>query len=153
MGLNPVLVIKTMDCNTIGVRARLYDDFVEHEIVLNSVLAYYWANNLPAAEKFIELFESVIKRTINELIPHKNLSLKYQVKANDKLNNASDIEIDLIEVQADDVGFKLDGKKIILKGLNGQVSDNEDQFVFDEIFEKSIETPDIVLKKYREMKD
>lgn len=38
MALNPVLVIKVMDGNSVGVRARLKDDYVEHEIVLNSVL-------------------------------------------------------------------------------------------------------------------
>ena len=58
MALNPVLVIKVMDGNSVGVRARLKDDYVEHEIVLNSVLAYYWANDFPPVVKFLELFES-----------------------------------------------------------------------------------------------
>ena len=80
MALNPVLVIKVMDGNSVGVRARLKDDYVEHEIVLNSVLAYYWANDFPPVVKFLELFESVIKRTINELMPHKNLNLKLLIK-------------------------------------------------------------------------
>ena len=57
MAVSPVLVIKTVDDSSVSVRARLYDDFVEHEIVLNSVLAYWWANDLPAATKFLELFE------------------------------------------------------------------------------------------------
>lgn len=56
MALNPVLVIKVMDGNSVGVRARLKDDYVEHEIVLNSVLAYYWANDFPPVVKFLELF-------------------------------------------------------------------------------------------------
>ena len=101
MAVSPVLVIKTVDDSVVGVRARLYDDFVEHEIVLNSVLAYWWANNMPPALKFLELFESVIKRTINELMPHKNLKLKYEVKADDVLEKASEIEISLIEIEAD----------------------------------------------------
>ena len=109
MALNPVLVIKVMDGNSVGVRARLKDDYVEHEIVLNSVLAYYWANDFPPVVKFLELFESVIKRTINELMPHKNLNLKYEVKADAKLEDASEIEINLIEVEADGIGFKIDG--------------------------------------------
>ena len=36
MALNPVLVIKIVDGNSVGVRARLKDDYIEHEIVLNS---------------------------------------------------------------------------------------------------------------------
>ncbi len=150
MAVNPVLVIKTVDDSVVGVRARLYDDFVEHEIVLNSVLAYWWANNMPPALKFLELFESVIKRTINELIPHKNLKLKYEVKADDVLEKASEIEINLIEIEADDVGFKIEGKPVILKGLV-KTSEDFEANEFAKTIEKTIETPDIVLKKYLEM--
>ena len=149
MAVSPVLVIKTVNNSYIGVRARFYDDFVEHEIVLNSVLAYWRANNLPPVVKFVELFESVIKRTINELIPHKDLKLKYELKADDKLENASEIEINLIEIEADDTGFKIDGKQLVLKGLAKTTEDYEaNEFV--ETVEKTIETPDIVLKKYQE---
>ncbi len=56
MALNPVLVIKVMDGNSVGVRARLKDDYVEHEIVLNSVLAYYWANDFPSCCKIFRTF-------------------------------------------------------------------------------------------------
>lgn len=151
MAVSPVLVIKTVDDSSVGVRARLYDDFVEHEIVLNSVLAYWWSNNLPPVVKFIELFESVIKRTINELIPHKYLKLKYELKANNVLEKASEIEINLIEIEADETGFKIEGKQLVLKGLANTSEDFEvDEFV--ETIEKTIETPDIILKKYREMK-
>jgi len=150
MAVSPVLVIKVVDDSSVGVRARLYDDFAEHEIVLNSVLTYWWANELPPAVKFLELFESVIKRTINELMPHKELKLKYEVKANDELENASEIEINLIEIEADDTGFKIDGKQLVLKGLTKVSEDHETNEIFKTI-EKTIETPDIVLKKYHEM--
>mgnify|MGYP004553710719 FL=1 len=153
MALNPVLVIKVMDGNSVGVRARLKDDYVEHEIVLNSVLAYYWANDFPPVVKFLELFESVIKRTINELMPHKNLNLKYEVKADAKLEDASEIEINLIEVEADGVGFKIDGKQLILQGFRNTDNSEQTDFKFNESFDKKIETPDIVLKKYEEMKN
>ena len=95
MAVSPVLVIKTDD-SVVSVRARLYDDFAEHNIVLNSVITYWWANNMPPALKFLELFDSVIKRTINEIMPHKDLKLKYYVTANQNLDKASEIEINLI---------------------------------------------------------
>ena len=152
MALNPVLVIKIMGGNSVGVRARLKDDYVEHEIVLNSVLAYYWANGFPPVVRFLDLFESVIKRTINELMPHENLNLKYEVKADAKLEEASEIEINLIEVEADGVGFKIDGKQLILQGFRNTGDSQEETLLFSESFDKNIETPDIVLKKYEEMK-
>ena len=152
MAVSPVLVVKIIDDSAVGVRARLYDDFVEHEIVLNSVITYWWTNNDPVATKFLELFESVIKRTINELMPHKNLNLKYSVKADNELDKASSIEINLIEVEADGTGFKIDGKKLILNGLTKTDDDFESEEFF-ETSEKSIETPDIILKKYKQMQE
>ena len=151
MAVSPVLVIKA-DESTVTVRARLYDDFSEHEIVLNSVFPYWWANSLPPAIKFLELFDSVIKRTVNEIMPHKSLNLKYNVKANQILEDASEIEVDLLSVSADDVGFKIDGSTFSLKGIRKV----EDDFVSNEFsttFDHVIETPDIVLKKYQEMQN
>jgi hypothetical protein len=150
MAVSPVLVIKTVDNSVVGVRARLYDDFAEHEIVLNSVLAYWWANNQPPALKFLELFESVIKRTVNEIMVHKDLNIKYEVRANNVLERASEIEINLIEVEADGTGFKIEGKQLALGGLQ-KVSDDFEDKEFVKTFEKTIVTPEIVLKRYREM--
>lgn len=153
MAVSPVLVIKIVDDSSVGVRARWRDDYVEHHIIMNSVLTYWWSNDLPPAVKFLELFESVIKRTINELTPHKTLNLKYDVKADDSLEKASAIEINLIEVQADDIGFKIDGKTLSLNGLRKPSEETEEKIPFSETYEKTIETPDIVLKKYKEMKE
>lgn len=151
MVVNPVLVVKVVDNTSVGVRARLYDDFSEHDILLNSVLTYWWANNMPPAVKFLELFDSVIKRTINEIMPHKTLNLKYEVKADDNLENASQIEINLISISADEIGFKIDGGSIFLKDLR-KVEDDFEPNEFSTTFDQCIETPDIVLKKYREMR-
>lgn len=151
MAVSPVLVIKTDD-SVVGVRARLYDDFSEHNIVLNSVITYWWANNMPPALKFLELFDSVIKRTINEIMPHKTLELKYEVNANQNLEKASEIEIKLISVVADEVGFKIDGGSFSLEGIR-KVEDDFEAKEFSTTFDQVIETPDIVLKKYREMEN
>jgi hypothetical protein len=149
MAVSPVLVLK-VDESTVLVRARLYDDFSEHEIVLNSVITYWWANDMPPALKFLELFDSVIKRTINEIMPHKMLNLKYGVRANEVLEKASELEIDLVSVSADDVGFKIDGSVVSLKGIR-KVEDDFEAREFSTSFDQCIETPDIVLEKYRQM--
>ena len=151
MAVSPVLVIKVLDNTSVKVRVRLRDDFSEHVIVLNSILTYYWANDLPPAVKFLELLESVIKRTINEVMPHKNLKLKYEVIADNELEKASSLEINIIEVETDDVGFKLDGAQIVLNNLSKSI--DEDKKEFSKTFDKNIETPDIVLKRYQEMID
>lgn len=151
MAVSPVLVIKLVKDSALSVRARLYDDFAEHEIVLNSVLTYWWANDMPPAVKFLELFDSVIKRTINEIMPHKNLNLKYEVKANETLDKASEIEVNLISVSADDVGFKIENGSFSLSGIR-KVEPDFKSNEFSTVYDHVIETPDIILKKYREMK-
>ena len=152
MAVTPVLIIKTLDDSVIRVRARFYNDFAEHEIVLNSVLAYWWANDLPPALKFLELFDSVVKRTINEIIPHKTLNLKYEIEANQILEKASKLEVKLISISADDIGFKIDGDVFSLSNIRKEPEDFEEK-EFTATFEQSINTPDIVLKKYREMQN
>ena len=151
MAVSPVLVIKLVKDSALSVRARLYDDFAEHEIVLNSVLTYWWANNMPPATKFLELFDSVIKRTVNEIMPHKTLNLKYDVKANETLDKASEIEVNLISVSADGVGFKIENGSFSLSGIRKVEPDFESK-EFSTTYDHSIETPDIILKKYKEMK-
>ena len=150
MAVSPVLVIRLVKDSALSVRARLYDDFAEHEIVLNSVLAYWWANNQPPAVKFLELFDSVIKRTVNEIMPHKTLALKYDVKANEILEKASEIEVNLISVSADGVGFKIENGFFSLSGIRKTEVDFEAK-EFETTFDHVIETPDIVLKKYKDM--
>lgn len=119
MSSEPILVIKDTD-STIGIRARVGEEFSEHEIQLNVMLAYYWDNNLPVIENLIDLFESVVKRTVNEVLPHENLFLKYNLITDGEISNASRFEIHLLEVKADDVVLRLDGKILALKGLSSQ---------------------------------
>lgn len=150
MSLKPVLILKHDD-GIVKVRSRLRDDSSEHEIVLNSVLNYYWTNKLNPVEKFIELFESVIKRTVNELIPHRDLYLKYEYKLDDDIEHASKIEINLLNVVADDIGFKIEGNRIQLDGFRNREEDPDKISSFvDSTVEKHIETPEIVYKKYME---
>ena len=119
MSDEPILVIKDND-STIGIRARIRDEFSEHEIQLHVILAYYWDNGLPVIENIIGLFESSLKRTINDVIPHENLFLKYNLITDDEISKASRFEIHLKEVKADNQSLRLDGKILALKGLTSK---------------------------------
>ena len=119
MSSEPILVIKDND-STIGIRARVGEEFSEHEIQLNVILAYYWDNDLPVVENLIDLFESAVKRTINDVLPHENLFLKYDLITDDVIEKASRFEIHLLEVKADDTVLRLDGKILALKGISSK---------------------------------
>lgn len=144
MSLKPILVIKDTP-STIGIRVRFGEEFSEHEIHLTLMLAYYWDHNLPVIENLINLFETVVKRTINEVIPHENLYLKYNLITDDDIPNATKFEIHLIEVKADDIDLRIDGKILALKGIKSQkeyskvlYSENNEELVSDN-FDKKIE--------------
>ena len=64
----------------------------------------------------------------------------------------SEISIDLISVSADGVSFKIEEGSISLAGLR-KVEDDFEAQMFSTTFDHVIETPDIVLKKYKEMKN
>lgn len=150
MSLKPVLIMKKSE-GIIKIRSRLRDDSFEHEIVLNSILSYCWNNNINPVEKFLELFETVIKRTVNELMPHKDLHIKYNYKLDGEAEKASELEFELLSVVADDVGFKIEGNTICLKGIrNISETSEEKSAAVEETVEKHIETPEIVYKKYME---
>ena len=55
MMLKPVLVIKDTD-STVAIRARIGEDYSEHEIQLSVMLGYYADNDLPVIENLIDLF-------------------------------------------------------------------------------------------------
>ena len=84
-------------------------------------------------------------------MPHKMLTLKYHIKANAHLKEASKLEIVLDCVEADGVGFKIDGGIVSLDGLK-KISDDFEEKEFDACFDQRIETPDIVLQQYKKMK-
>ena len=58
----------------------------------------------------------------------------------------------LRQIIADDVGFKIEGNVVSLKGIKKVESDFEAK-EFTTSYNHCIETPDIVLKKYMEMKE
>ncbi len=119
MSEEPILVIKDND-STIGIRVRVGEEFSEHEIQLSVILAYYWDNDLPVIENLADLFESSVKRTVNEVIPHENLFLKYNLITDDEISQASRFEIHLQEVKVDDQNLRLDGRILALKGLSSK---------------------------------
>ena len=117
MEKKPILFIKANESSII-VMVKHLDKFVQHEIQLRLVFGYYWNEDVPAIEKFIELFETVIKRAVNQVIPHEKLSIIYHLVSNDTLEKSSRLNITLLEVKADDMELEIDGQVIILEGVD-----------------------------------
>lgn len=136
-----ILLIKETP-TTINIRARVGEKYKENNIQLSVMLAYYWENNLPVLKNLLELIETVIKRTINEVLPHDNLSIKYTLLTDEKIDDATCFEIKLEEIKADNTKFTLDGKIISLKNIKQEIKDNETetQLKNEEKIEKILKT-------------
>lgn len=117
----PSLIIKSTN-NTLIIIAKYIHEISEHEILIYLVLGYYWQNNLPFFEKFMELIETVIKRAVNQVLPHKKLYLKYVVESNDNFEESSIFNIEILQVKADDTEIELVGKIINLEGIDNRGS-------------------------------
>ncbi|MDD5959931.1 MAG: hypothetical protein ACI4RQ_02765 [Methanobrevibacter wolinii] len=150
MSYEPILIINTSNLK-ITIRARIDDYYVENDILLNPILAMYRRNGDNIVKSFLDLFESVIKRTINEFMPHKSLNLSYNYIADDDLDHATTLSINLLNVEADDVKFRIDNGEFTISNLNEESSD--EKVPIDNNINRVIKTPDIVLKKYQEVYD
>lgn len=115
----PSLIIKTSKNNIIIV-AKYKNQVVEHDIQLKIVLGYYWKNNLPFVEKFMELLGTVIKRSLNQVFSFKKLFVKFNIESNDTLEESSIFNITLLEVKADDVKLGVVGNEITLEGIDNR---------------------------------
>jgi hypothetical protein len=119
MEVKPLLKIKTSKNNIIIV-AKYNKQTVEHDIQLKLVLGYYWKNNLPFTEKFMELFETAIRRSLNQVYPFKKIFMRYNIESNDELEESSLIRITLLEINADGTELDLVGNEIILEGIDNR---------------------------------
>lgn len=148
MASEPILLLNTSQRNII-VRARLNDDFVENEILLGPILATYRRNDDPIIPKLLDLFESVIKRTVNEFRPHEVLNLDYKIIANDDLDHASVLSINLNSVKADETEFNIKEGQFTISNLNADRKKKAKPY--EDTIHKEITTPKIVLKQYKEL--
>ncbi|MDR2624597.1 MAG: hypothetical protein LBC39_08580 [Methanobrevibacter sp.] len=103
---------------TIKIVARNDEKVAKHEIQVKLVLSYYWSQNLPVVEKFLELLEVVIKNSIFRVFDHDKLRIKYRLRTNDNLESASSIFIEFLEVKADETLFEIIDSVIALEGID-----------------------------------
>lgn len=119
MEKSPSLIIKS-NKNTIIVVTKYNHQVAEHAIQVKLILGYYWKNNLPFVEKFLELLGTVIKRSLAQVFDFKKLFVKFNIESNDTLEESSIVTISILEVRADDLELQLVGNIITLEGIDNR---------------------------------
>jgi hypothetical protein len=105
---------KNMD--EIRVVAKKGPDVSIHDINLKFIMATLWWEGSPQLETLFDILELTIKRALKEIQDHKKMFIEYTYSANDVLEEASEINIEINRVALDGEEIEVDGDIITITG-------------------------------------
>jgi hypothetical protein len=117
MSETPIIKIKS-DPETIRIVAKRKGDVSIQTINLRIIMANLWWEGSPELETFFNVMELTIKRALNEVYPHNKMKINYKYNANDALEDASEIIVEITDIKADDVDVDIGGRFITLEGTD-----------------------------------
>jgi hypothetical protein len=100
----------------IRVVSKLDGEVSVKTILLKLILGYCWWANVPVAETIFNLLEETIKETIKDVYDYNDLTIDYDYRANDILEDAPLIEIFINSIMIDGVEIEVTGRYISLEG-------------------------------------
>ncbi len=115
----PILKIKSHD-GDINIIAKNNGEVSIKPINLKFIMANLWWEKEPELENFFNVMELTIKRAIKEVYPHHKLFMDYTYTANDLLHDASEINVKIDYLKADETEVDVEGDNIILMGNDGR---------------------------------
>lgn len=122
--LKPILKIQSRD-GDINIIAKFRGEVTIKPINLKLIIATLWWEKT-GLETFFNILELTIKRALNEVYPHNKLVMNYHYSANDYLEDASEIVVEIDDLKADATEVKVEGDSIVLMG-------NDDRGFFKKI--------------------
>lgn len=117
MSETPIIKIKS-DPETIKIVAKLKGDVSVQNINLKLIMANLWWEGAPELETFFNVMELTIKRALNEVYPHSVMSIDYTYSADDALEDASEIVVEITDIKADDTDIDIGGRFITIGGTD-----------------------------------
>ena len=115
MSDKPVLKIKSKD-GDITIVAKNNGEVSIKPINLKFIMANLWWEKEPEVETFFNVLELTIKNAMKDVYPHHKLIMDYTYTANDRLHDASEIDMEIDYLKADDVEVEVEGDNIVLMG-------------------------------------
>jgi hypothetical protein len=119
MSETPIIKIKS-DPETIKIVAKKKGDVSIQTINLRLIMANLWWEGSPELETFFNVMELTIKKALNEVYPHDKMSIEYKYSANDALEDASEILVEITDIKADGVDIDIGGRFITLGGVDSR---------------------------------
>jgi hypothetical protein len=111
----PVIKIKA-DPENIRIVAKKGGEVSLQDINPKLILATLWWEGTPQLETFFQVMELNIKRALQEVYPHQKMILDYTYTANDTLEDASLITVEINNVEADGTVLDVEGDLITFSG-------------------------------------
>lgn len=111
----PILKIKSHD-GDINIVGKYKGEVSIKPINLKFIMATLWWEKAPELETFFNVLELTIKRAIKEVYPHHKLMMDYHYSANDHLEDASEIVVEIEKLVADETEVQVEGDSIVLVG-------------------------------------
>jgi hypothetical protein len=112
--VKPIVKIKA-DPEIIRIVGKKGGDVSLQDINTKLILATLWWEGDPQLETFFQILELTIKRALQEVHPHDKMVIDYSYTANDTLEDASEIMVEIENIEADGEYWKW--KEILLSSL------------------------------------
>jgi hypothetical protein len=89
-------------------------------ILLKLIMGYCWWANIPVVETMFNVLEEMIKNTMKNVYNYKDLTIDYDYMANDRLEDASKIEVFINSVTVDEIEIEVSGRYISFEGQDNR---------------------------------
>ncbi|AUB54734.1 MULTISPECIES: hypothetical protein [Methanobacterium] len=113
--VKPIVKIKA-DPEIVRIVGKKGGEVSLQDINTKLILATLWWEGEPQLETFFQILELTIKRALQEVHPHEKMVIDYSYTANDTLEDASQIMVEIENIEADGAVLEVEGDIIVLSG-------------------------------------
>ncbi len=113
--VKPIVKIKA-DPEIVRIVGKKGGEVSLQDINTKLILATLWWEGEPQLETFFQILELTIKRALQEVHPHEKMVIDYSYTANDTLEDASQIMVEIENIEADGEVLEVEGDIIVLSG-------------------------------------
>ncbi|MGF7117825.1 hypothetical protein [Methanobacterium oryzae] len=85
-------------------------------VLLKLVMGYCWWANVPVVETIFNVLEETIKNTLKDVYDYTDLTIDYDYRANDLLEDATLIELFINSLEVDGEEIEINGRYLSLEG-------------------------------------
>ena len=117
---NSLLLKITSEKGNIRIVAKSNGEVSVKVILLKLILGSCWWANKPVAETIFNVLEESIKNTIKNVYDYNDLTIDYDYRANDQLEDASKIEIFINSITVDEIEIEITGRYLSFEGLDNR---------------------------------